>query len=365
MVHYIRLLSCPRVEIDEKAQPVVYTVAAVTTDLGDDFLWAEIPLLFRVLDATDVSVVIARTILKWQPHSRVIKLQLLCPKPFRDRLCRLHVALEERSSSSQMDLPPKVLDVWSAQFFLRQGAQTDPLVERQFFLSPSLTVNVWEETGDSIARHVWYGDRLGIDLANNEYRDAALACLVLLQGILRGSHSSKTLSGLFTVHGKTKLSVLELGAGCGLVGIGLATVFPQTEIVLTDLPDAAQLVLLNIKQAKKARMSSLQWGVLDWSHPPQKTDLPRNIDLVVIADCIYNTNSIPSLVQTIAYLLHHNSGARFLVARKPRHDSEELFFELAANLPLKLLESWSVALPHVMNTQSADPVVEFHLYGRS
>lgn len=192
-----------------------------------------------------------------------------------------------------------------------------------------------------------------------------MACLVLFQNIIHDSPPSRLISELFRLHGKTRVSILELGTGCGLVGISVATIFPQTEVLLTDLPDAEQLVLLNMNHAKSARTSGLKWQVLDWSHPLQKKDLPSRIDLVIVADCVYNTTSIPYLVQTIMSLLDHRPDAKFLIARKPRHESEELFFELIRASSLCLLESWNVALPQVKYAGSVDSVVEFHLYGRS
>lgn len=87
--------------------------------------------------------------------------------------------------------------------------------------------------------------------------------------------------------------VLELGTGCGMVGITLAQIFPNAKVLLTDLSLAQDIVQRNVDQVPKPQSSLLEFLELDWdvdlaSQLPPATD---PIDLVVAADCTYNSDS--------------------------------------------------------------------------
>jgi predicted nicotinamide N-methyase len=90
-----------------------------------------------------------------------------------------------------------------------------------------------------------------------------------------------------------RFRILELGAGCGIVGIAIAQVLTETDVTLTDLPEAQEIIERNISRAHFAKESTLAFQVLDWD-----AELPRNLstsssrlDLVVAADCTYNSDS--------------------------------------------------------------------------
>lgn len=86
-----------------------------------------------------------------------------------------------------------------------------------------------------------------------------------------------------------KVHVLELGTGCGVVGMSLAQLLPNTEILLTDLPEAEEIVEINLKDAKIAEGSSLRFEAFNWDDEVPKD--ARRLDLVLAADCTYNPDS--------------------------------------------------------------------------
>lgn len=52
-----------------------------------------------------------------------------------------------------------ILSAWSAPFKIPEagaGTSAGALVERRLQMSKERTLRVWEETGESIARHIWY-----------------------------------------------------------------------------------------------------------------------------------------------------------------------------------------------------------------
>lgn len=89
------------------------------------------------------------------------------------------------------------------------------------------------------------------------------------------------------------MNILELGTGCGIVGIALAQTIPNATVLLTDLSEAREIVQRNIDQASKAPGASLRFLQLDWDAelPDQVHKTSSPISLVVAADCTYNSDS--------------------------------------------------------------------------
>src|ERR1700734_3176668 len=125
-----------------------------------------------------------------------------------------------------------------------------------------------------------------------------------------------------------RLKVLELGSGCGIVGIGLAQTVPDCEVILTDLPEAEELAMKNINGMNAAISSDVSFNTLDWENPLPLSIRDRLFDLILVADCTYNPDSSPALVSTLAVLVKRSSKAIVVVAMKVRHSSEAVFFDL-------------------------------------
>jgi predicted nicotinamide N-methyase len=142
--------------------------------------------------------------------------------------------------------------------------------------------------------------------------------------------------------------VLELGAGCGIVGISLATSYPRiSKVLLTDLAEASEIIEKNLSPSMlpPPTLSRLAHQVLDWAFP-----LPLNVkgtkwDLVVVADCTYNPDVVPDLVQTLRHLSEGNEDTVVLLAMKVRHESEMVFFDLMDESGFEVREKCKIPLP--------------------
>jgi predicted nicotinamide N-methyase len=164
---------------------------------------------------------------------------------------------------------------------------------------------------------------------------------------------------LSTVH-NPPLQVVELGAGCGIVGIGLATMLANCSVLLTDLPEVEEIITRNIKANNTQDMSSLKYRNLDWENPPD--DLCSwPIELILVSDCTYNADSLPVLVSALDRLVRTSPGAIILVALKRRHDSETVFFDLMRSAGFTS-EQETVEVPS--QHEEVDEI-EFHCYRRS
>jgi methylase of polypeptide subunit release factors len=76
-----------------------------------------------------------------------------------------------------------------------------------------------------------------------------------------------------------------------MVGIAIAQIIKDADVHLTDLPEAREIVQRNLSLAHLAEGSTLAFQELDW-----EDEIPTNIktarlDLVVAADCTYNSDS--------------------------------------------------------------------------
>jgi predicted nicotinamide N-methyase len=201
------------------------------------------------------------------------------------------------------------------------------------------------------------------------FRDAGLLLSAYLSSLSQtktASQSSKTLPQLPILKkalSKGNLKVVELGAGCGIVGITLATLYPQiSNTLLTDLPEATDIVTQNLSpSALNSRIKSrINHQVLDWASP-----LPTNVketkwDLVVVADCTYNPDVVPDLVQTLKRIGEGNEDVVVLLAMKVRHDSEMVFFGLMDEGGFAIKEKCARPLP-VLGEE--DEEIEIFVFG--
>lgn len=141
------------------------------------------------------------------------------------------------------------------------------------------------------------------------------------------------------------LQVVELGSGCGIVGIALAELLPRCSILLTDLSEVNDIVTRNMAVARPAPRSALDFRTLDWDEQPPDELRTAGIDLILVSDCTYNADSLPSLIHVLDSLVQTSPTALVLVALKRRHDSEAIFFDLMQDARFAILYQDIVPLP--------------------
>jgi hypothetical protein len=173
-----------------------------------------------------------------------------------------------------------------------------------------------------------------MELRKCDSRDAAFACVSQIQSSIRGADGgplSRLRSHAQNVSDETgdrRISVVELGSGCGIVGIALAQLLPRCSVVLTDLEEAQDIASRNARIAKPAAGSTIRFAVLDWDEELSNGLRDQEYDLIIVSDCTYNADSLPALVQTLWALTEHSPNATVFVGLKRRHESEEVFFSL-------------------------------------
>lgn len=167
MVYYVRFLKSPRIQKHGADSVSVSALICLTTDLGDSFLADDLDLSATLaVDRTD-TVLLQRTI-RWQAGKRELGISL---GPFRSPPSNQAIVLgigaagasprpqprPHRQADDLLDqrgVPP-VISAWSTPFGGSQSPMAEKLVERRFSLQNGPDLRVWEETGNSIARHIW------------------------------------------------------------------------------------------------------------------------------------------------------------------------------------------------------------------
>ncbi|KAJ9409587.1 hypothetical protein DTO045G8_2513 [Paecilomyces variotii] len=357
MVYYVRFLKPPKTEKSSRSSLSVSALICVTTDLGDSFLPDDVELRVTLTNHNSNVPLLGKSI-SWQAGSRQLWVSL---GPFDRNICNNQPVVLgigavdsgqcQRDQMSHESTVPLVISGWSTPFGGPKDLQTERLVERRFHLQGKHNLSIWEETGNSIARHIW---------------DAALASIIYLQRAIEGQAGRMPSLEQRLRKTRSPLRVVELGSGCGIVGIALAELLPGCSVMLTDLAEVNDIVTRNMAVAQLAPKSALAFQTLDWDEQPPDELRNAGIDFILVSDCTYNADSLPSLVHVLDALVQTSPEALVLVALKRRHDSEAIFFDLMQGAGFATLDHDKIALPsfgfgedeHVDN-------IELHCYGRN
>ena len=194
-------------------------------------------------------------------------------------------------------------------------------------------------------------------------RDAGLAlvhCLIAIKESSKPDQLTTLRRTLLNEQNRTP-RIVELGSGCGVVGIALAQLY-RCSVCLTDLPDAMDLLQTNIAQAKKAQGSSMRARVLDWFQDTPTANLYDDLDLIVIADCTYNPDTAPALVSTVVTLSQRSPHALVVVSMKHRHSSEAVFFELMRKARFQQVDLYRSDFSVDKSDDDEDKIGEIEVY---
>ncbi|KAI6382850.1 hypothetical protein MCOR25_000367 [Pyricularia grisea] len=441
-MHYIRFLRPPAIKTRQiaarQSQIHVELVLTVTTDLGDSFLCPNNPLDLEVFisenssrrnwdghsenDEPDRSHQFRKVPMprppRWTAGSRVLKTDFLLPafnsvEALGEATLCVRPANRSLSSDATADLLKTHGLVMPIYVELRSSGPAETVALRRLrFSAPGsdqlvamrrpVAVEVEEELGESIARHIW---------------DAGVCMTAIISSIcstipLDGEMNNlPKLRDILTA--SDELAVVEIGCGVGILGIGLATALlhrqrcdsgrgAQTSpprpvsILMTDLPEARDRAVANI--SRYDRMNShgppqrdsgqdgseedrtvealpipVDYEDLDWEDGRKgkfgaKVNA-RPWDLVMLSDCTYNVDMLPALVETLT-ALHRSitatssfsvAGPKVLLATKPRHESEKALFELMHDAGWRISDQTVLPLP-VMGSEAE--TIEAYLFTR-
>ncbi|KAK9487470.1 putative methyltransferase-domain-containing protein [Lipomyces starkeyi] len=342
-----------RLQASSASTLTVSSVVTVTTDLGDCFFYGNATLsVSLVASGRSSSKVtnVAHTKVQWKTGMRALPIELDVSIKQLDRIMknggvdvRFHMRVSMSIDSEYKDenvmyvdstgdslafLPVASLGFWfsgaedpsARKNAIQRNIQYDNdnhrYVSRDVPIGPT-SLKLLEETGESVARHLWdSGILLGKFLTlSNQNSDNFLKHL-------KGSSKS--------------MNILELGCGCGIVGLTLSRVFPQSRVVLTDLDSARNVcernIALNCTRSSSSRTSGkIEFSSFDWESGNNTMEENAKVydeewDVVVSCDCTYNADSFDILTDVLLKVVSQRT--KLLLVHKERHGSEARVFEL-------------------------------------
>jgi predicted nicotinamide N-methyase len=122
----------------------------------------------------------------------------------------------------------------------------------------------------------------------DRFRDAGVTLACHISDLL--DKNSAITKALLPSNSAGTLKVLELGSGCGVVGIAIAQVIGGSQVLLTDLAEAQEIVDRNIRLANLANGSTLAFQELEWENE-LPVSFQSSYNLILAADCTYNSDS--------------------------------------------------------------------------
>ncbi|KAI8194895.1 Protein-lysine N-methyltransferase EFM6 [Colletotrichum sp. SAR 10_65] len=389
-MHYIRLLRAPKLTFQEgKKNPwSLNLVLTVTTDLGDSFLAHDEPVKIKVALGWEnprsakqkpaPMTLAGEKTLQWTSGMRVLKAdfpaQHLKPErnlPSGETPLRVYIAAGSGlSAETAADVAMagfngedgKIVPLWAnvdvpiqgyKAYGDSPGAPTTCFRRLRLGSEHHPYIEVEEDIGESIARHVWDAGMMVVSrlwlLCNGDSGTAA--------GHPLGMRTLKSL-----LFGNKPVNILELGCGVGIFGLGLAhmlgreTMSRKGRLVITDLSEAEERVLSNI-ELSRSNHAEPQFEELDWDEGRDGSFGPlvedTHWDLIVLSDCTYNADALPSLIDTWSAIHKQNNAmaedkpvvTRVLVAMKVRHADEDRLWELVKKDGWAVTEKAAMPLP--------------------
>jgi hypothetical protein len=163
LMRYIRFLKSPRVvTVKGSSKQEISCLITITSDLGDSFLPCDIQLSAELLSSHLTDKVLVWRTVQWSAHMRTLPVTFPLVKNRTPSKFRVRIGAEPKSTYDEYNKLSEdgicgVVSAWSSQFdgFITTG-EAEKLVERRFELASGTLVSIYEETGESIARHLWY-----------------------------------------------------------------------------------------------------------------------------------------------------------------------------------------------------------------
>ena len=199
-------------------------------------------------------------------------------------------------------------------------------------------------------------------------RDAGFTLAIFLSHVIANPRRKSVIAKILRQSTAHSPKVIELGSGCGIVGLELAHICPTSDILLTDLPEAMDVLKFNVNKAKfPSKRGKVATAIVNWNRnlPPEITS--NHFDMIVASDCTYNCDSIPAFVNTLVALTSHSPAALVVVSMKTRHDSERIFFDLMGGGGLLQIDRISIPLPDAVRQERGESleVVDIYMYRRA
>jgi Lysine methyltransferase len=196
----------------------------------------------------------------------------------------------------------------------------------------------------------------------------------------QGSRPVSSSLPLHDVHGRR---VLELGAGCGLVGIVASCALRASATLLTDLPCVQEILLQNVARNRVNEISipsgsskpiqkvdcqctGIQCAVCDWRQRP----IPASVamfgpDIILVADCVWLESLVFPLLRILDELTRTSRAVVLMSYQQRGRDAHEALLQGMGELFEIEVVDWKRALqqvPTVYRCVSSVPTDLFQIW---
>ncbi|KAK0387398.1 hypothetical protein NLU13_5710 [Sarocladium strictum] len=146
-------------------------------------------------------------------------------------------------------------------------------------------------------------------------------------GMLMGKHLLR-----YQIDTLRDARILELGAGGGLVGLGVALELEMmgrqnNKLLITDQEEMLQLMRTNI--GLNQLDDSVDALILNWGEPLPEIVVTQRPDVIIAAECVYFEPAFPLLMQTLKDLFELNEEAIVFFCFKKRRRADLQFVKMA------------------------------------
>lgn len=153
--------------------------------------------------------------------------------------------------------------------------------------------------------------------------------------------------------GNKRLSVLELGSGCGLVAITFA--IAGHDVLVSDKAAVTPLLRRNTAHWPAIEVECFDWcdfastgtiltdDISAQAFPPRLFD--RAFDLVVLSDCLYSSHSVQPLISVLAAIFARCRDTKILLANEQRTALDEFLSVMRKHSLLQSIKLKDVVVP--------------------
>ena len=160
MVHYIRFLKTPKIQNTSTHSGTIQSLITITNDLGDDFYQGDLTLEAEIFPSgSENGAPFMRKQFMWTSGMRTLWI-VMERIPLNVRWpVRLHIC-DPLTGTPLLKNFPDIFSAWSESFGVVPNNEAGGRVERRLKLSSDNPLSIFEDPGESIARHVWWVSRL-------------------------------------------------------------------------------------------------------------------------------------------------------------------------------------------------------------
>ncbi|KAI3669598.1 hypothetical protein L6452_40872 [Arctium lappa] len=144
------------------------------------------------------------------------------------------------------------------------------------------------------------------------------------------SNSDPLSTAITNVKSRSRLRILELGSGTGVVGIAASAVL-GADVTVTDLPHVLPNLKFNVDAnagVLAPRGGRVHVAALSWGNKEEMETIGREYDLIIGSDVVYHDDLYDPLLETLRFLFLDGEKV-FLMAHLRRWKKESGFFKKA------------------------------------